>query len=214
MSTNDTVWKRAAICLIGIFLYATGVALTKNCDLGISPIVSISYGLSLITGISLGWCTTIFNLLLFLLQRILLGKEYSLRTMAGQFLMSVLFSLFIDLAAVLWGFLCPSGYVVRLLLFVIGCAVLAFGMNLILLANFVVLPAEGAVMALVKRTKAPFSRVKIAFDGTIVLMTCVISLVFLGRIAGIREGTLIAVILIGAFSKPLRKLMGMTASKA
>lgn len=200
-------WKRAGICAVGMFLYASGVALTKNCDLGISPIVSVAYSLSLVTGITLGWCTSLFNLFLFLLQRLLLKKEYTLRTAAGQFIMSICFSIFIDLAGLIWSWLCPAAYGIRLIQFVLGCVVLAWGMNLVLLAEFVILPAEGAVMALARGTKQPFSRTKIGFDGAMVLLTCGISLCFLGRIEGVREGTVLAVILIGACSKPIRKML-------
>ena len=201
------VWKRAGICAAGMFLYASGVALTKNCNLGISPIVSVAYSLSIVTGISLGWCTSIFNLGLFLLQRLLLKKDYTLQTAAGQFIMSICFSIFIDLAGLIWAWFCPAAYGIRLIQFVLGCIVLAWGMNLVLMAEFVILPAEGAVMALSCRTRQPFGRTKVAFDGAMVLLTCAISLCFLGRVEGVREGTVLAVILIGTCSRPIRRAL-------
>lgn len=203
MEQKRPLWQRILICAIGMFFYATGVALTKNCDLGISPIVSVAYALSLITGITLGWCTTLINLVLFALQRLLLSKQYPLRTMLAQFAMSVCFSLFIDGADWLWAFARPGVYPLRLALFVLGCAVLALGMCLVLQGEFVMLPAEGAVTALVQRLHSEFGTTKVCFDASMVVITAVLSLVFLKKLVGIREGTLIAVLLIGTFSKPI-----------
>lgn len=186
-----------------MFFYATGVALTKNCNLGISPIVSVAYALSVITGITLGWCTTLVNLVLFAMQRLLLGRQYTLRIMLSQFLMSACFSVFIDVAARLWAFVGPSAYPSRLLLFTIGCAILALGMCMVLQGNFVILPAEGAVVALTKRLHTEFGKTKVCLDAAMVAVTILLSLAFLGKLAGIREGTLIAVLLIGTFAKPI-----------
>lgn len=192
---------RCVLCLIGMFLYACGVILTKNCDLGISPITSVAYAMSLISGISLGWCTSLFNIALFLLQKVLLRSRYTWRTLLAQAVMSILFSIFIDSAGVLLSGICPSAYVSRILLFVFGCFVLAAGMNLILHAKFVVLPAEGAVTAIQEKSGLSFGTTKIAFDAVMVLMTLGLTIAFLHAPKGIREGTVLAVVLIGNFSR-------------
>lgn len=192
---------RWLICLIGMFLYASGVVLTKNCDLGISPIVSVAYALSLISGITLGWCTSLFNIALFILQKVLLGPKYTWKILLAQAGMSILFSLFIDGAGILLGGFLPSTYITRILLFVFGCFVLALGMSLILGADLVVLPAEGAVAAIQSKSGLSFGTTKIAFDAVMVLMTSVLTIVFLHQLKGIREGTILAVVLIGNFSR-------------
>ena len=104
-NTGAALPKRLLICALGLLCYASGVAVTKNCELGISPIVSVAYVLSLITPITMGWCTTLVNLVFFLLQRLLLRREYPLWMMGAQFLMSILFSVTIDLTAALFGFM-------------------------------------------------------------------------------------------------------------
>lgn len=184
-----------------MFLYACGVILTKNCDLGISPITSVAYAMSLISGISLGWCTSLFNILLFILQKALLRSKYTWRTLLSQAGMSILFSIFIDSAGILLGSICPSAYVSRIVLFVFGCFVLAVGMNLILHAEFVILPAEGAVAAIQSKSGLSFGTTKIAFDAVMVLMTSALTIIFLHQLKGIREGTILAVVLIGNFSR-------------
>lgn len=198
---GSALFLRCVLCLIGMFLYACGVILTKNCDLGISPITSVAYAMSLISGISLGWCTSLFNIALFILQKALLRSQYTWRTLLSQAVMSILFSIFIDSAGILLGNICPSAYASRILLFVFGCFVLAAGMNLILHAKFVVLPAEGAVTAIQSKSGLSFGTTKIAFDAVMVFLTIVLTIVFLHQIKGIREGTILAVVLIGNFSR-------------
>ena len=198
---GSALFLRCVLCLIGMFLYACGVILTKNCDLGISPITSVAYAMSLISGISLGWCTSLFNIALFILQKALLRSQYTWRTLLAQAGMSILFSIFIDSAGILLGGVCPSAYASRIVLFVFGCFVLAVGMNLILHAQFVILPAEGAVAAIQNKSGLSFGTTKIAFDAVMVLITSVLTIVFLHQLKGIREGTILAVVLIGNFSR-------------
>lgn len=198
---GSSLFLRCVLCLIGMFLYACGVILTKNCDLGISPITSVAYAMSLISGISLGWCTSLFNILLFILQKALLRSKYTWRTLLSQAGMSILFSIFIDSAGILLGSICPSAYVSRIVLFAFGCFVLAVGMNLILHAKFVILPAEGAVAAIQSKSGLSFGTTKIAFDAVMVLMTSALTIIFLHQLKGIREGTILAVVLIGNFSR-------------
>lgn len=209
--------QRLAVCAVGMFIYASGVALTKNCAIGISPITSVAYALSLLTGITMGWCTTIQNFAFFAIQRLLLKKEYGVGVAAAQLVMSILFSLFIDFTAWVWGFVQPVGWPAKLAVFVVGCAVLALGMCMVMLADFVVLPAEGAVMAITRASRIRFGTVKVCFDGAMVTITAVLGLIFLGQVAGIGPGTVIAVLLIGTLARPigpfLKRALGPYVSK-
>lgn len=198
--------RQILICAIGMFFYASGVAFTKNCNMGISPIVSVAYAMSLVIPVNMGWCTTLFNLSLFAIQRLLLKKDYPWWMMGAQLFMSIIFSIYIDATAWLWRFAVPTYYPFRLLFFLFGCFVLSMGVVIVVQANLVVLPAEGVVNAIVTKTGWKFGNVKIGVDGIMVLLTICISLGFLGKIQGIREGTLLAVLLIGSFSKISGKL--------
>ena len=48
---------------------------------------------------------------------------------------------------------------------------------------------------------------KVGFDVTLVVIACLLSLVFTGRLQGIREGTVAAAILVGLISKQIIRLM-------
>ena len=211
MKTSDNLVKRILFCAVGMFFYASGVAFTKNCNMGISPIVSVAYVLSLLLPVSMGWCTTIVNFVFFGIQKALLKDEYPLWMMGAQLLMSVIFSIYIDAAAVVWRFVQPSVYPLRLATFIFGCLVLAIGVVMVVTAHFVVLPAEGTVNALVKATKMKFGNAKILFDGSMVTTTLIISLAAFHSVKGIREGTLIAILLVGTFSKMIGPHIGKLA---
>ena len=45
------------------------------------------------------------------------------------------------------------------------------------------------------------------FDVTLVVIACVLSIVFTGRLQGVREGTVAAALLVGLIAKQLGKLL-------
>ena len=213
MKLSKQLLYRILLCAVGMFFYATGVAFTKNCNMGISPIVSVAYILSLILPITMGWCTTIANLGMLLAQKLMLGKNFSVKNAIAQIIMSILFSIFIDWTAAIWSFLSPENYILRLILFVVGCFVLAVGVVLVVMANFVVLPAEATVNAMVEKYKMAFGNAKILFDALMVVLTVIIGLIFTRSVQGIREGTIIAVVLVGNFAKLARPMLNKLAPR-
>ena len=70
----------------------------------------------------------------------------------------------------------------------------------------VVLAGEGVVLAICKIFPVKFGTMKVAFDVTLVVIACLLSLIFLGRIQGVREGTVAAAILVGLTAKQLGKI--------
>ena len=71
----------------------------------------------------------------------------------------------------------------------------------------VVLAGEGVVLAICKVLPVKFGYMKVGFDVTLVVIACLLSLVFTGRLQGIREGTVAAAILVGLISKQIIRLM-------
>jgi hypothetical protein len=66
----------------------------------------------------------------------------------------------------------------------------------------------GLVLAITKVLHTKFGNTKIVFDVTLVLIAAVFSFVFLGKITGVREGTLAAALLVGQISKLCLKHYG------
>jgi uncharacterized membrane protein YczE len=193
--------RKIVVCLVGAFIYATGVCVLTRSALGISPISSVPYVASLLSGWTLGTYTMLLNVVLILVQKLMLKKGFTVRDIAMQIGISIVFSFFIDLNIFFFGWYFPQTYSEKMAYLLFGCVVLAVGMSLVVMANLVVLPGEGVVKCVVKYVHCEFGTAKVAFDCCMVACAAVLSLTFSHRVEGIREGTLISAILIGTFSK-------------
>ena len=68
--------KRIFLLCLGLTVMAFGVALSIKAALGTSPISSVPYVTSVISGLSVGTTTIIMNFLFVLLQIAILRKQY------------------------------------------------------------------------------------------------------------------------------------------
>jgi uncharacterized membrane protein YczE len=91
---------------------------------------------------------------------------------------------------------------------IIGIILVGIGVSLEVEANFTVVAGEGLVLAITKVLHTKFGNTKIIFDVTLVLIAAVLSFFFLGKITGVREGTLAAALLVGQISKLCLKHYG------
>lgn len=83
------------------------------------------------------------------------------------------------------------------------------GVCLYMDVNLVNMPMEGMTYA-VKETifpKRQFHDVKVIMDCAVVAIGIMLSLVCLGKVEGIREGTVICALLVGKIMKPLQKVI-------
>ncbi len=78
-----------------------------------------------------------------------------------------------------------------------GCFICAFGIFTYVKADMIPLSAEGFCLALRSTFKWRFSRVKVAVDCSMLLIAVLSSLIFLGRVAGVREGSVICAVSTG-----------------
>ena len=200
--------RKLAVCLVGSFIYAAGITVVKVCNLGISPITSAPYAFSFVVGQTLGTCTMYLNAILYIIQKLVLKKEYTLRKFLTQFILSAVFAVLIDLTGIMFGGFVPQSYGFRLIYLVFGCFVLAVGVCGVVMSNFGMLPGEGVAVCIQRVTKLDFGICKIMFDCSMVALALVISLIFLGRIEGVREGTLISAVMIGWFARYVGRFLG------
>lgn len=103
-----------------------------------------------------------------------------------------------------------SNYAMQLGFLLLSMACLGFGIFLYIETEIISMPAEGVAQALEIRTGKTMSTMKICFDWFVVLVSVVLSWVFLKEIRGIREGTLIAAFGVGLFIKLYTRLFGKT----
>lgn len=192
--------KRYIIFLIGLFINSLGVSFVTKASLGTSPISSIPYVLSLNFSLSLGQFTIIFSLFLIVLQLVILRKNFKLEHIL-QIPVSVIFGYFIDLTMLLLTFIQPKHYVSAMLYLLAGCAILGFGVYLEVLADVAMLPGESFVRAVVSTWHTDFGITKIIFDVSMTVIAGILSLIFAGQLDGVREGTVIAALLVGYIAR-------------
>lgn len=196
--------KRYLLFLVGLFVNALGVSLVTKASLGTSPISSIPYVLSLNFPLTLGNFTIIFSIFLIVLQIIILRKNFKLENIL-QIPVSIAFGYFIDLTMYMFFWVNPQNYIVKVIALLAGCLVLGFGVYIEVVADVVMLPGESFVRAIVMTCNTNFGTTKIIFDSSMAVIAGVLSFAFSGRLNGVREGTIIAAMLVGFIARLLGK---------
>lgn len=197
--------RRIMIYCLGFFLIAIGISISARSSLGVSPVNSVPYTVSLLTGIEQGLCTTGFFLVLILVQFLISPKDFSPFSFL-QIICSFVFGWFVTLANLCTAFLpTPEHYLLKLLYIIISLFFVAAGVFLYVNSDFLPLPSEGVMLVFSKRTGVPFHLCKIGFDCSVVIIAAVISLTAKGELLGVREGTVIAAVFVGMIIKPIAR---------
>lgn len=194
VKTSDVV-KRYGCLSVSLFFNALGIALITQAHLGTTPITTLPYTLAAIFGLTLGTTTFACNLLFLLLQR-RLGIAELLQIPAV-----LIFSVFIDFWMHLTGALVTDIYVWQIVMCIVGSAVLGAGISLEIMSNATVIPGEGLVIVIAARSRKNFGNIKVLFDCSLVLASCLLGLAVLGSIVGLREGTVLSAVLVGMFAR-------------
>lgn len=196
--------NRYLIYLISLFIISLGASLSIKANLGTSPLICLPYVCSLITNLSVGIVIFLFTILFIVIQIALLGKGFEKRQYL-QLVIGFIFSFFVDFSLMLVNFINPIGYINQFLLLLFSCLVVAFGVLLEIQTEVVYLPADGVIVAISKVLKKDFPKVKPFVDTSMVIIAAVLSIIFLGYLAGVREGTIISALIIGPIVKILKK---------
>ena len=200
-------WKkinRYIIYLISLFIISLGASLSIKANLGTSPLICLPYVCSLITNLSVGIVIFLFTILFIVIQIALLGKGFEKRQYL-QLVIGFIFSFFVDFSLMIVNFINPIGYINQFLLLLFSCLVVAFGVLLEIQTEVVYLPADGVIVAISQVLKKEFPKVKPFVDTSMVIIAAVLSIIFLGYLAGVREGTIISALIIGPIVKILKK---------
>lgn len=204
MTDKTELIKRYIFLLAGLFVNGLGVSFITKAGLGTSPITSIPYTLSLGFTPTVGMFTLFFNLLLIVLQIILLRRNFQLQNLL-QLPIIALFSFFIDLTMSLLGFIQPETYAMKVVSLVIGCLILGFGVFMEMVANVAMLPGEATVRAVSDVFSTDFGKTKIAFDSSMTVIAAIMSFIMFKHLDGVREGTIVAAILVGFVARLFKK---------
>ena len=197
---------RLLLLLIGMFTAALGVALTTVADLGTTPISTVPYVFTVLTGYSFGTTTFFVNIFLVAGQVLLLRRRFSLWNLL-QIPTVLIFGICIDLAMAIVSPHAPAGWWTGLLMSISGNFVLALGIVMQIRSKTIVQPGEGFVLAAAAVTRKSFGSIKIVNDVTLSLIAAGIGLVCAGELIGVREGTVLSAVLVGLFAKLIVKFV-------
>lgn len=207
MTDKTELIKRYIFLLVGLFVNGLGVSFITKAGLGTSPITSIPYTLSLGFTPTVGMFTLVFNIFLVILQVILLRRNFQLQNLL-QLPIIALFSFFIDLTMSLLGFMQPETYAMKIVSLIVGCLILGFGVFMEMVANVAMLPGEATVRAVSDVFSTDFGKTKIAFDSSMTIIAAILSFIMFKHLDGVREGTIVAAILVGFIARLFKKYIG------
>ena len=200
------ILKRYLLLLAGLAIMAFGVAFSIKASLGTSPISSVPYVVSLFAPLTVGTATIVMHCVFILLQILILRRQYH-PIQLMQLPVAVLFGYLTDFGV--WavrGIQCDT-YWQQWIVCMIGILLVAAGVSLEVKAGVVVLAGEGVVLAICKVLPVKFGYMKVGFDVTLVITACILSLVFTGRLQGVREGTVAAALMVGLIAKQFGKVL-------
>ncbi|MGN0361784.1 MAG: YitT family protein [Bilifractor sp.] len=199
---------RLVFYLIGLFIMTIGIALSVKSDLGVSPVSSIPYTMQLILGIEMGRATILFHIFLVVLQILLLRKDFKWFSLS-QILIGIVFGYFTTfcngLAAMLPD---PKNIAIRVIMALSSTVFVAVGIFFYLPADIIPLAGEGAMKSVSQVTHIPFSKVKVGFDISMVVISLISCLIALHSLGAVGIGTIIAAILVGTEVGIINKQFG------
>lgn len=197
----------------GLFIVTVGIALSVKSDLGVSPVSSIPYTMTVVWDIEMGFATFLFHIALVLIQILLLGKRFKVKNLI-QIAVGVVFGLFTTLCNNLAELL-PStdNMVLRILMLVISILVVAIGLFLYVPADIMPLAGEGTMLAVSEVTHFKFSNVKIGFDVTVSVISLCICLLTIGGMGSVGAGTVVSAVLTGIVLGFITKMFGEKRDK-
>ena len=186
--------------VIALAINAFGIAFITRALLGTSPITSITYVMSMFTSLTMGQWTIVLNLGFMILELPFMRKE-DLRTDLACYLLQIpttlFFGSFIDVSMNALSWLQPEMYVLKIASLLFGCVILAVGIALEVKANVAMAAGEYFVKAIARRLRTDFGYTKLGFDSSLVALSCIVSYAVMGTIQGVREGTVVAAVIVG-----------------
>jgi uncharacterized membrane protein YczE/cytidylate kinase len=208
VNKNQHYGRRFASYLFGLFIMTIGIAVSVKSNLGVSPVSSIPYTMTCVWGIEMGRATIIFHCFLVLFQIVLLRRHFKLKNLL-QIAVGVVFGYFTTFGNWTMHFLpAPSNLAVRLMMVGISSVIVAAGIFFYLPPDIMPLAGEGVMKAVSDVTGIEFSKVKIGFDVSMVVISFATCMLLLHRLGSVGIGTIIAAFLVGSILGQINKAFG------
>lgn len=194
---------RFAVMIVGLSLIGLGIALGKFSAIGTSPISCIPavifdfLRLNSVTVVSLGMLTFGINALFLVLEIALLRRDFNpvqLLQLSALVVMTASIDVWLGLLEATFVL---SSYPMQLLFAVLSFVVQALGVFLEVRANVLMVPGEGIVKVVSHVFRRQFKNCKTAFDTSLIAIAAALSIVLMGRLSGVREGSVMSAVFTG-----------------
>lgn len=184
--------------VVGMFILALGLTLNTKANLGVSPIISVPYSISQITGLNFGDLTFVVYAMFVVVQIIIHIRLKNHKRIASDILqlpLSLIFTRLLNIFTVHIPTSQNLGIRFVILTFAIICTGIGAAMSLSM--QIVPNPGDGIVQALAERFDKSVGITKNLFDCLNLSITLCISLFIAHQIVGVGIGTVIAVVGVG-----------------
>ena len=199
---NEIEYKLIIKYVVGLFIMNIGITFSIKSNLGSTPVVSVPYAISLITGIDIGICNTLFQCFLVLIEFLLLRSAFHPKHFLQVFV-GILFGAFTSISMIILSIIPQASVLwVQILFLILGILFLAFGLFLYVPTNVVPVAVDGLTQAVSITTNQSFTKIKVIMDISWIVLSWILSFVFLGHFDGSAGiGTIIAAMSIGTTVK-------------
>lgn len=206
MEKQRTLANRLICYFVGLFIMTVGIAISVKSDLGVSPVSSIPYTLTVCWGVEMGRATILFHCVLIVMQILILRKNFKLKSLL-QLPVGIVFGYFTTFCNSLAERMpATDNYFIRIVMILISVVLVAIGIFMYLPADIMPLAGEGVMQAVADTLKTEFSRIKVAFDVTMVIISLATCLIVMHTMGSVGIGTVIAALLVGVVIGWIKKL--------
>ncbi len=155
--------QRVVHLLVGLALYGAGCAIMVRAGIGLDPWTVFAQGVSLQTGIGIGWVTNIVGFLVLLLW-IPLRQKPGVGTLANILLVGT------SMQATLAVFPAIDGFALQVLVFLLGMMLVAVASGLYIGADFGPGPRDGLMTGLRARFGWPIWAARLVVEASVLLV--------------------------------------------
>lgn len=188
--------SRVLFYFAGLFIIALGINMAILSDLGVSPVSSFTVPLSDAVDISLGTVTAVCYAGFVLVEILVLRRRFRPKNLL-QIPFSIIFGLFINYIGKLLSDITLPNYGTRFCVMIASIVICAAGAAIYITMDIVPNAPEGLILAFCEQFGKEYGPLKILTDCIFVTLGILVSLVCLGGISAIREGTVISALITG-----------------
>lgn len=189
---------RILVYVVGMFILALGLTLNTKANLGVSPIISVPYSISQITGLNFGDLTFVAYAIFVVVQIIIHIRLKNHKRIVSDILQLPLSLIFTRLLNIFSTYI-PTAQNLGIRFIVLTLAIICTGVGaaMSLSMQLVPNPGDGIVQSLAEGFNKSVGLTKNLFDCFNLCITLCISIFIAHQIVGVGIGTVIAVLGVG-----------------